>query len=56
MILTAKYLLDENPHPTDEEIREGLAGNLCRCTGYVQILEAVEACRDGKVSAPQEAQ
>jgi carbon-monoxide dehydrogenase small subunit len=56
MILTAKYLLDENPHPTDEEIREGLAGNLCRCTGYVQILEAVEACRDGKVAAPQEAQ
>lgn len=56
MILTAKYLLDENPHPTDEEIREGLAGNLCRCTGYVQILEAVAACRDGKVAAPQEAE
>ena len=56
MILTAKYLLDENPHLTDEEIREGLAGNLCRCTGYVQILEAVEACRDGKVAVPQESQ
>ncbi len=56
MILMAKYLLDENPHPTDEQIREGLAGNLCRCTGYLQILEAVAACRDGKVAAPQEAQ
>jgi len=56
MILTAKYLLDENPHPTDEEIRVGLAGNLCRCTGYLQILEAVAACRDGKVAVPQEAQ
>jgi carbon-monoxide dehydrogenase small subunit len=56
MILTAKYLLDQNPHLTDEAIRAGLAGNLCRCTGYVQILEAVAACRDGKVDAPQEAQ
>lgn len=48
MILTAAHLLEENPNPTDEEIRIGLAGNLCRCTGYVQILEAVAACRDGK--------
>ena len=56
MILTAKYLLDENPHLTDEEIRAGLAGNLCRCTGYLQILDAVAACRDGKVVVPQEAQ
>jgi aerobic carbon-monoxide dehydrogenase small subunit len=56
MILTAKYLLDENPQLTDDEIRAGLAGNLCRCTGYLQILEAVEACRDGKVAVPQEAQ
>jgi aerobic carbon-monoxide dehydrogenase small subunit len=56
MILMAKYLLDQNPPLTDEEIRAGLAGNLCRCTGYVQILEAVAACRDGKVAASQEAQ
>ena len=48
VILTAKYLLEQEPTPTDEEIRVGLAGNLCRCTGYVQILEAVSAVRDGK--------
>lgn len=47
MILTAVYLLERNPAITDEGIRTGLAGNLCRCTGYVQILEAVAACRDG---------
>lgn len=46
MILAAKYLLEQNPNPTDEEISLGLAGNLCRCTGYVQILEAVAACRE----------
>jgi aerobic-type carbon monoxide dehydrogenase small subunit (CoxS/CutS family) len=41
MILTAKSLLDENPNPTPDEIRERLAGNLCRCTGYWNILESV---------------
>ncbi len=41
MILTSKAILDENPHPTEEEIREGLNGNLCRCTGYVKIVDAV---------------
>jgi carbon-monoxide dehydrogenase small subunit len=41
MIMATKALLDEIPDPTDEEIREALLGNLCRCTGYVQILEAV---------------
>lgn len=41
MILGAKALLDENPHPTEEEVKEGLRGNLCRCTGYVKIIEAV---------------
>jgi carbon-monoxide dehydrogenase small subunit len=41
MILSAKALLDENPNPTDEEIRHALAGNICRCTGYVQIIESV---------------
>lgn len=42
MILSVKGLLNRNPNPTREQIREGLAGNLCRCTGYEQIFEAVE--------------
>ena len=42
ILLTAKALLDGNPHPTRQEIREALAGNLCRCTGYTKILQAVE--------------
>jgi aerobic carbon-monoxide dehydrogenase small subunit len=42
MILAAVHLLDKIPQPTLEEIREALSGNLCRCTGYLQILEAVE--------------
>jgi aerobic-type carbon monoxide dehydrogenase small subunit (CoxS/CutS family) len=41
MILSARALLDTNPAPTDAEVREALAGNLCRCTGYTQIIEAV---------------
>jgi carbon-monoxide dehydrogenase small subunit len=41
MILAAVHLLDKNPAPSLEEIREGLSGNLCRCTGYLQIFEAV---------------
>ncbi len=43
MVLTAKALLDESPNPTRDEIKKALAGNLCRCTGYQQIFEAVEA-------------
>jgi carbon-monoxide dehydrogenase small subunit len=43
MILAAKALLESNPNPTDEEIRWGIAGNLCRCTGYVKIVEAIQA-------------
>ena len=43
MILSTKALLDENPRPTREEIQAGLAGNLCRCTGYAKIFKAVEA-------------
>ena len=42
MLLTAKAMLDRNPHPTRQEIRETLAGNLCRCTGYTKIIEAIE--------------
>ena len=48
MILTAIAILNENPQATEEEIREGLHGNLCRCTGYSAIVSAVEAVRDGK--------
>ena len=42
MVLSTKALLDENPAPTNDEIRTGLAGNLCRCTGYVKIVDAIE--------------
>lgn len=42
LIMTAKAVLDANPNPTDDELREGLAGNLCRCTGYVKIFEAIK--------------
>ncbi|MBI2180751.1 MAG: (2Fe-2S)-binding protein [Deltaproteobacteria bacterium] len=42
ILLTAKALLDEKPCPTRDEIRQALAGNLCRCTGYTKILQAVE--------------
>ncbi|MEW5758982.1 MAG: (2Fe-2S)-binding protein [Candidatus Omnitrophota bacterium] len=42
MILSTKYLLDTNPNPTEEEIKQGLTGNICRCTGYVKIIEAVK--------------
>ena len=41
MILTAKALLDENPHPSEEEVRQAIAGNICRCTGYAKIVEAI---------------
>ena len=43
MILTAKSLLDQNPCPSEEEIRYAIAGNLCRCTGYVKIVDAIQA-------------
>jgi len=43
MILAAKALLDENPHPSREEIEDAISGNLCRCTGYLQIVKAIEA-------------
>ncbi|NIM18115.1 MAG: 2Fe-2S iron-sulfur cluster binding domain-containing protein [Candidatus Aminicenantes bacterium] len=46
MIMSTKALLDDNPDPTEEEIRDALLGNLCRCTGYVQIIESVKSAAD----------
>jgi carbon-monoxide dehydrogenase small subunit len=42
MLLSAKALLDRNPRPTEREIREGIAGNICRCTGYVKVVKAIQ--------------
>ncbi len=50
MLLTAKWYLDAHPAAGREELRAALAGNLCRCTGYTKILDAVEAYRDLEVS------
>ncbi len=46
MVLSAKALLDENPHPTQHEVKTALSGNLCRCTGYTKIVDAVLAAAD----------
>ncbi|WP_419662078.1 HcrC2: 4-hydroxybenzoyl-CoA reductase, subunit gamma [Desulfosarcina variabilis str. Montpellier] len=43
MILSAKHLLDKNPNPDESEIRAGIAGNLCRCTGYQKIIDAIKS-------------
>jgi len=43
MILSAKVLLEKNPKPTEEEIRRGISGNFCRCTGYTRIIESIKA-------------
>ncbi|MGD8462653.1 MAG: (2Fe-2S)-binding protein [Anaerolineae bacterium] len=43
MLMTATALLQRNPHPTEDEIKEALVGNLCRCTGYVRIIQAIQA-------------
>jgi carbon-monoxide dehydrogenase small subunit len=47
MLIAARALLDHNPTPTREEIKEAIAGNLCRCTGYVRILDAIERVASG---------
>ncbi len=46
MIMSTKALLDHNPHPSESEIREAIDGNICRCTGYVKIVEAVQLAAD----------
>jgi len=48
MIMSAKALLDETQNPTDDDIKEGIAGNLCRCTGYVKIIDAIKAAATGR--------
>lgn len=47
MVLSAKALLDENPHPGEEEVKRGIQGNICRCTGYIQIIRAIKAAGEG---------
>jgi len=48
MVVAAQALLNENPHPTETDVREGLAGNLCRCAGYQRIVDAVLLAADGE--------
>jgi len=52
MLLSAKVLLDENPGPTQRQVKEAIAGNLCRCTGYVKIVKAIMAAAE-KISVEQ---
>jgi carbon-monoxide dehydrogenase small subunit len=52
-IMAAAYLLEQNPNPTEDEIRKGLEGNLCRCTGYVNIVKAVQTA--ARTMSPAEA-
>jgi carbon-monoxide dehydrogenase small subunit len=52
MLMAAKHLLAHNPHPTMAEIREGLAGNLCRCTGFMRIFESVLAASTSTTQEP----
>ncbi len=52
MVIAAVSLLENNPNPSEQDIRNGLAGNLCRCTGYMKIFESVvRACQEGKATA-----
>ncbi len=53
MIMAARDLLRRNPHPSEAEIREGLEGNLCRCTGYQNIVSAVQSVADAQSAAAQ---
>ncbi len=53
MIMSARDLLRRNPHPSEAEIREGLEGNLCRCTGYQNIVSAVQAAADAQAAVAQ---
>ena len=49
MLISASYLLEQNPSPSEEEIRRGIQGNICRCTGYVNIVHAIKALSEGEL-------
>jgi carbon-monoxide dehydrogenase small subunit len=51
VIMSAKWLLDQNPDPSVPEIRDVLSGNLCRCTGYSKMIEAIQAVAHGRAEA-----
>ena len=53
MIISAKHLLSKNPNPSEEEIRQGISGNLCRCTGYNKIVEAIQYAAEKMNSAEE---
>jgi carbon-monoxide dehydrogenase small subunit len=53
MILSAKALLDENPSASDEDIRTAIAGNLCRCTGYIQIIDSIKSVAGDAQAGPR---
>ena len=55
MLMSAKHLLEKNPNPTEDEIRWGISGNLCRCTGYNKIVEAIQYAADKMSSTEEEA-
>lgn len=55
MILSTKAFLDENPHPTEEEVREAIVGNLCRCTGYKKQVEAIMSVVEGPALSTSDA-
>jgi aerobic carbon-monoxide dehydrogenase small subunit len=54
LIMTAKNFLDENPHPTEKDTREAISGNLCRCTGYEKVVEAILSASSGPVIEKEE--
>ena len=54
MMMQARWMLDHNPHPTEEEIREGISGNICRCTGYKNIVAAIQHAADNPTVATAE--
>jgi carbon-monoxide dehydrogenase small subunit len=53
MLMTAEGLLRRNPHPTEDEVRKAITGNLCRCTGYIRIVDAILEVADGDLLSPK---